>query len=235
MSTIKKDGLGDRMKSFYEDASRFYLTRRTPVIMRLDGKAFHTLTKDCEKPFDNRLSLSMEETAEELMKEIQGAKFAYSQSDEISILITDFETIETGAWFDYNIQKMCSVSASIASNAFNSQGILQRGGTEKLAEFDCRVFNIPKEEVVNYFRWRYKDWLRNSIQMLAQSHFSQKELHGKKREDLHEMLHNIGVNWADLSNKWKNGIVLSKDSVSYLFNPMEEAWVKKIEEYLFIA
>lgn len=197
--------LGTRMKENYEDRYRFSLTRRIPVIMRLDGKAFHTLTKHCQKPFDSIFQVAMSKTALKLCKEIQGAKIAYVQSDEISILITDFDKLTTESWFDYNIQKMTSVAASMASVEFSSR-IVPNGF------FDCRVFNIPEPEVVNYFVWRQKDWERNSIQMLGQAYFSHKELHSKKSPDIHEMLHQKGVNWANLEDKWKNGQVIFKDN-----------------------
>lgn len=198
--------IGNRMKENYENRYRFKLTRRIPVIMRLDGKAFHTLTKQCKKPFDETFSTCMDITARKLCKEIQGVRCGYIQSDEISLLIMDDAHLNTEAWFDYNIQKLTSVAASIASVEFTT---CWRYYTDKQenAIFDCRVFNIPKEEVCNYFIWRQQDWVRNSIQMLARSHFSYKELFEKKCSDIHEMLYEIGVNWAtDLEGKWKNGL-----------------------------
>ena len=195
---MKKDAIGNRMKENYENPYRIKLTRRTPVIIRLDGKAFHTLTKKCEKPFDTEFYTAMYHTMLHLCKEIQGVRCGYMQSDEISLLLVDFDTIRTEAWFDYNLQKIVSVSAGIASSIFtllyDQRGI-----------FDSRAFNIPVDEVKNYFIWRQKDWIRNSIQMLSQAYYSHKELHGKNQADMHEMLHEKGVNWADLDPKWKNG------------------------------
>ena len=194
------DSLGDRMKANYEDRYRFYLTRRTPVIIRLDGKAFHSLTRGYEKPFSQTFCSAMDTVALKLCEDIQGAKCAYVQSDEISILLTDFDKLTTSAWFDYNVQKIASVSAGMASAILTN--IL---GDDTVAVFDSRVFNIPKEEVANYFVWRQKDWIRNSVEMLARSHFSHKELHKKCQADMHEMLHTKGVNWADLKQRYKNG------------------------------
>jgi tRNA(His) guanylyltransferase len=199
------------MKLNYENRSRFHLTRRSPVIMRLDGKAFHTFTKKAKKPFDLDIIYTMQKTAEKLLKEIQGAKCAYVQSDEISILITDFDKLGTDSWFDYNIQKMTSISAAIASVEFTVNYPFGAERTTdfpivfKPAYFDSRVFNIPRDEVINYFRWRYIDWQRNSIQMLAQSLFSHNELHGKKTPDLHGMCFKKGYNWSDLDPVFKNG------------------------------
>jgi len=208
------DSLGDRMKNNYENVTRNYLMKRTPVIMRIDGKAFHTLTRSCIKPFDDFLSESMIIAAKAVVKEAQGFKIAYIQSDEISILLTDYDTLETSAWFDYNIQKMCSVSASIASVAFSN-------AFGRTAYFDCRVFNIPKEEVNNYFIWRQQDWMRNSIQMLARTHYSQKELDHKNVTKMHDMLFQKGINWSKLEpEKWKNGYTLFKSGTgvgSFIF------------------
>jgi len=195
--------LGDRMKMNYENRSRIKLIRRMPVILRLDGKAFHTLTRGCDKPFDRNLNNAMIATASKVFEDIQGCKLAYHQSDEISLLLTDFDTLTTDAWFDYNIQKMCSIAAALASVEFSIKyGV--RG------YFDCRAFNIPKEEVCNYFIWRQIDWERNSLQMLAKAHFSHKELHKKNSSDIHEMLFEKGVNWADLEDRWKNGSTIIK-------------------------
>jgi tRNA(His) 5'-end guanylyltransferase len=115
---MKKDSLGDRMKQ-YEGIPKTNLMRRNPVIIRIDGKAFHTFTRGFQRPFDNILIESMQETMKYLCENIQGCKLGYCQSDEISLLLTDYETINTAAWFDYQVQKMCSIAASMATLAFN--------------------------------------------------------------------------------------------------------------------
>lgn len=114
----KKDSLGDRMKG-YENISRNHLTRRTPVIIRLDGKAFHTFTRGMDKPFDAVLTKAMQETMKYLCENVQGCVLGYTQSDEITLVLTDYATISTDAWFGYNVQKMTSVAASMATLAFN--------------------------------------------------------------------------------------------------------------------
>jgi tRNA(His) 5'-end guanylyltransferase len=146
----------------------------------------------------------MTTTAETVMKKSQGAKCCYIQSDEISILLTDCDSLTTEAWFDYNLQKMVSISAGIASATFS-------GMFYEFGWFDCRVFNVPVEEVCNYFIWRQKDWIRNSISMLARSHFSHSELMNKNTSDMHEMLYTKNVNWADLELQWKNGTLITKE------------------------
>ena len=202
----KGDNLGTRMKTYYENISRQSLYRKIPVIMRLDGKAFHTFTKGSKKPFDHTIVSSMQDTAEFLIRNIQGAKVAYVQSDEISILITDYDAIETEAWYDYNVQKMTSVSASMAGVQFSViYATRQFPFKFTPAYFDSRVFNIPKEDVINCFRWRYQDWKRNSIAMLAQSLYSQKELNGKNSGEQIVMCSEKGQEWGSLDSVYRNG------------------------------
>ena len=221
-----KDPLGDRMKDFYEDRTRYKLARRTNTIIRIDGKAFHTYTKGLQRPFDQGLMEDMNKTTEYLCQNIQGAKFGYVQSDEISILITDYDDITTHAWFDGNLQKMASIAASLATAKFNQlrmarstwegsdiAGSLEQDDIEnfKLAHFDARVFQIPyQEEVINYFIWRQQDATRNSISSVAQSLYSAKELHGKKTSDMQEMIFQKGINWNDYSPREKRGSVIRK-------------------------
>jgi tRNA(His) 5'-end guanylyltransferase len=208
-----------RIKSNYEVRNRHILTRRTPVILRLDGKAFHTYTRGLNKPFDEGLISDMQETAIYLCQNIQGAKCAYTQSDEISILVTDYDDLNTQSWFDYNQSKMVSISASLATGIFNQLRLQREVLTELentwdsymyhiknfksfkpefLANFDSRSFNIPKEEVANYFYARQKDAVKNSIAMLAQSLYSHKELHNKNGSEMQEMCFQKGHNWNDL-------------------------------------
>lgn len=231
---INKDSLGDRMKENYENRARYFLPRRTHTILRLDGKAFHTYTKGLDRPFDKGLMADMDSAIVSMLPQLQGAVFAYTQSDEISILLTDFEKETTDAWFDGNIQKISSVAASIITAEFNKYRLLRyqdengelgeemddmypTGSVKrpefKLAYFDCRTFTIPdRTEVMNYFRWRQQDCLRNSVSMVAQSNFSHKELQNKNQSQMHEMLHNKGVNWAtDLTDGEKNGRVIMKE------------------------
>jgi tRNA(His) 5'-end guanylyltransferase len=216
-----KDSLGDRMKS-YEDCYRFKLMKRSYVIIRVDGKAFHTYTKGLQRPFDDGLIEDMNETAAYLCKNIMGAKFAYVQSDEISILVTDFEDINTQAWFDNNIQKMVSVAASMATSKFNQLRLVRVCHQEglinptfitkfRMAEFDARAFVLPnKTEVENYLIWRQQDATRNSISSVAQSMYSPKELHGKSSDEKQEMIFQKGINWNDFDSGKKRGRFIEK-------------------------
>lgn len=214
---MDRDDLGNRMKERYESRSQSYLPRRTYTIIRLDGKAFHTLTRGCAKPFDYSLMEIMDRVTKDLCENIQGAQFAYTQSDEISILLTDFDKINTEAYFDGNVQKICSVSASIATAYFNTYKAHRF--TLNYGLFDSRCFAITDPiEVANYFVWRQQDATRNSISMAAQSMYSQKELHGKNTSQMQEMIHQKGKNWNDYPGGAKRGrmIVYEEPDMEYV-------------------
>jgi tRNA(His) 5'-end guanylyltransferase len=203
------DSLGDRMKRNYEHPARLYLTRRTPVIVRVDGRAFHTFTRDFQKPFSPKLTNAMVESALTVASEMQGCKLGYVQSDEASFLLTDYDELQTQPWFAYNKSKVESISASTMTAAFARH--MWVAGISRPATFDARSFNIPEDEVVNYFSWRAKDWRRNSVTMYAQSKYSAKELHNKTCADMHEMLHEVGLNWTtDLTGAEKNGTFIMR-------------------------
>lgn len=208
MSKNKYDALGTRMKG-YESVSRNFLTRRVPAIIRIDGKAFHTFTRGMEKPFDKRLMEAMQGTMQFLCKNIQGCVFGYTQSDEITLVLTDYASVSTSAWFDYNVQKMCSLAASMATLEFNRRIREYPELAEKfdLAMFDARAFSLPKEEVCNCLIWRQKDATRNSIESVGQAHFSHKELQRKTCNEVQEMLWSQrGINWNDLPIECKRGV-----------------------------
>ena len=145
---MKKDSLGDRMKTFYENIPKTRLTRRQPVIIRIDGKAFHTFTRGFQRPFDDIFIESMQETAKYLCENIENVKCSYQQSDEISLLLTDYENINTAAWFDYQVQKMCSIAASMATLAFNRvfSKVFYKWGNENLPDWDVGGTNKPVDE-----------------------------------------------------------------------------------------
>ena len=224
---MKNDELGTRIKSNYEDRTRFTLPRRSHTIIRIDGKAFHTYTRGLTRPFDDGFMEDMDATAIYLCQHIQNAKFAYVQSDEISILMTDYDKITTDAWFDNNVQKMASVSASMATVAFN-HARMQRvivALTMKWGMFDSRVFQIPEwTEVENYFIWRQQDCVRNSISSVAQSLYSHKELNGKNTTEMQEMIFQKGTNWNDYAPRYKRGRIIIKDRY-YIDEVARSRWV----------
>jgi tRNA(His) guanylyltransferase len=212
-----KDALGDRIKSQYEDRTRFLLPRRTYTIIRVDGKAFHTLTRGFTRPFDRKLMTMMDNTAMAMCKEMQGAALAYVQSDEISVLLTDFSKITTNAWFDGNVQKMASIAAACATANFNMEMLRNNyfKSDSKLAMFDARVFTIPDAtEVENYFIWRQNDASRNSVQMVARSLYSHKELEGKGVPQLHDLIHAKNKNWNNYTSGEKRGRCIVKQQIN---------------------
>lgn len=219
-----KDSIMIRMKEQYEMRSRTYLSRRSYVIMRLDGHSFHTYTKGLNRPFDEDLMVDMNETTKYLCRNIQGAKFGYVQSDEISILITDFDTHDTQAWFDYEVQKMVSISASLATAKFNELRFVR--GIKKLACFDSRVFVITDPfEVANYFIARQNDATRNSISMAAQHHCGHKATLKKSSNEKQEMIfQTTGVNWNDYPERFKRGAVIQKVQVEKDGGAIRNVW-----------
>lgn len=208
------DQLGDRMKERYEDRTRYYLPRRTYTIIRLDGVGFHNYTRPFRRPFDPELAKAIDGTAFALTTRIQGARFAYTQSDEISILLTDFAKPETEAWLDGNIQKMSSISAAAATAAFGSlikNSDIELPKNHPIPLFDSRVFTIADPvEVENYFIWRQKDCIRNSVSGLAQFYYSQKALHGKSQDELKEMIRAKHEDWELWPNRFRRGGLIAR-------------------------
>lgn len=215
-----KDSLGNRMKR-YENVNRHFLTPKLPVILRLDGKAFHTFTKGCSKPFDGPLGYSLERAAAALVENIQGAEFAYQQSDEVSLLVTDFSSLDAELWFGGNVQKITSVAASMFTAHFNAN-YKKYQQDMPFAYFDCRVFQLPNNvEVVNYFRWRNQDCYRNAVSAIAQTLFSHKELQGASTNQLIFMIEQkCGKKLSELFDDiWLRGAFISGKDLKVV-----EAW-----------
>lgn len=203
-----QDSLGDRIKR-YEAVSNPRLLTNCPVIIRVDGKAFHTWTKGLMRPFDSGLIEAMQVAATRTSQEMQGFKLAYVQSDEVTFLITDTDSHEQQGWFGYELNKIVSISASTFTAHFNQAVFHPTARTPAL--FDSRAFNVPAEDAPNVFVWRQKDWARNSVQMYARSKFSHKQLLGKSLPQVHDMLHAEGFNWATLRPVLKNGTFILPD------------------------
>lgn len=237
--------LAKRMKD-YESISKSKLMKRCPVICRIDGKAHHSFCKNFIKPFDEIYLKSMQETAKYLCENLQGVVMSYQQSDEITLVFVDYKGLNTSPYFDYEVQKLCSIIASMATMAFNKLfrknvdafifenyddqyeadyiTTLEKA-VERGAMFDARVFNIPKEEVTNLIYWRQLDSTRNSIQMVGQAHFSHKELHEKTCNMIQDMLMTQkGINWNDFPTHLKRGSCCIKET--YNVNLVERTrWI----------
>jgi tRNA(His) 5'-end guanylyltransferase len=234
------DDLGARMKE-YEKRNRYYLQRRMPVIIRCDMRAGHTFTRGFQRPFDDIFMKTMQETAKYLCENVQNCKIAYTQSDEISLVLVDYDKLNTEPFFEYRVDKLCSIAASMATMAFNkifekyvkgfdlllayneygddteeNRCLLDayNKSCSKGAMFDARVFNIPKEEVTNCLYWRQLDASRNSIQMVGQANFSHKELQNKSCNDIQDMLMTQkGINWNDLPTYQKRGTCIVRNKI----------------------
>jgi len=216
MSNVSKDSLGDRQKA-YEKAADTVLPKRMPIIMRLDGKAFHTYTRPLKEPFHEGMHKCMLGTMEALCNEVQNAKVAYTQSDEITILLNNWQELNTESWFGNRQGKMIGDGAAIASTAFNDYAATHMPANvrRKRARFDCRVFVVPHDDVCNNFIWRQQDATRNSIQMLAQSQFSHNELHGvNNKQAQYKLLTERNINWNDLDVWKKRGSTWKKDGIN---------------------
>ena len=230
------DELGKRMKTYYEQIPQSKLMRRCPVCIRIDGKAFHSYTRGFQKPFDSILVKTMQDTMKYLCENIQGCVLGYTQSDEITLILVDYKRLNSSAWFDYEVQKICSIAASMATMAFNkcfadnvvnfcsnAKELLSNEEFDKIfgiygskvgkAMFDARCFNIPKEEVTNLIYWRQLDATRNSIQMVGRSKFSHKQLENKSCSDIQDMLMNeYQINWNNIPTYLKRGSCCIKDT-----------------------
>ena len=244
------DNLGTRMKEFYEQVPKFRLYRRIPVAIRIDGKAFHTFTRGFQKPFDEILIKSMQQTMKYLCENIQGCVLGYTQSDEITLILIDYKKLNSDAWFDYEIQKMCSISASMATMAFNkffAEEVKAHAGfdlydqlldtyckaIDKGAMFDARCFNIPREEVTNLIYWRQLDATRNSIQMVGQANFSHKELQNKCCNMIQDMLMlQKGINWNNFPTHQKRGSCCVRKVVNVTTKDIceEQEWGEPIQK-----
>lgn len=257
------DELGKRMKEFYEARARTYLPRRTPVAIRIDGKAFHTFTRGFQKPFDEVLGNSMVRTMEYLCKNIQGCVFGYTQSDEITLLLIDYKQLNSEAWFDYQTQKMCSIAASMATLAFNNYFADE---VEKFkanhtalsiwpyqkdrdlydaytlainrgAMFDARCFSIPKEEATNLIYWRQLDATRNSIQMVGQANYPHNVLQGMCCNNIKTMLEvDKGIIWGNYPTRWKRGVAWKRSiGVDYDMPILKGEDRKYVDEVIFVG
>lgn len=255
------DDLGTRMKSYYENIPKTKLMRRTPVAIRIDGKAFHTFTKGFDRPFDKVLMTTMQETTQYLCENIQGCVFGYTQSDEITLILIDYKRLNSSAWFDYEVQKICSIAASMTTMVFNkifdmnvdkfiynpdNVGMTEdeavyvvdlmsnyRLARTKGAMFDARCFNIPKEEVTNLIYWRQLDATRNSIQMVGQANFSHKELQNKNCNDIQNMLlTERDINWNNYPTSCKRGTAVIKEDECWIIDDLMPILKGENREYV---
>ena len=233
-----------RMKE-YEKNAKTTLMKRTPVVVRVDGRGFSKFTKKFEKPFDKVMTKTMQQTMKYLCENIPGCVLGYTQSDEITLVLVDYDDINKGVFFDYDVQKLCSVIASMCTMSFNrnfaenvndlylsfageeiEEEIIKADAESYLltheryskslwcAMFDCRVFNVPKDDVTNCIYWRQVDATRNSIQAAAYANFSTKEIDHKNTSQMQDMLMlQKGINWNNYPTESKRGSCCIKKNI----------------------
>lgn len=234
----------------YEAVTKTKLVPKVPVIIRLDGKAFHSFTRGFEKPFDKYLMATMNATMQYLCENIQGCLFGYTQSDEITLVLGDYKNIDSSAWFDYQVQKIVSVSSSMATLEFNrkfreiiecnidyideKQLNAYNKAIKAGALFDARVFNLPMHEVENCLIWRQQDASKNSIQMLARSEFKHSELQGLSCNELQEKLFSErGINWNNIDTYKKRGSCCVKREVELTNGVIRNKWIIDLDIPIF--
>ena len=230
-----KDTLGDRMKAYEANALDLNCSKDSYVIIRLDGNHFHTWVKQAgiKKPFDMRMISAMQRATLELCQKIPTCIMGYCQSDEITLALKKGENENSEAWFNNRVQKLCSISASICSVAFNDA--IQEQLDDSFAErayFDSRVIFLPSlDEVVNCLIWRQNDCIKNSVSALAQSLFPQKQLLNKCQDEQVDMMLRLkGEDWNELSTVKKMGTLVHKELRSGIFTHWSSKESKFIDE-----
>lgn len=258
------DSLGDRMKE-YESRNQYYLQKRTPVCIRVDMRAGHTFTRGFAHPFDEVFGNTMVKTMEYCAKNIGNCVFAYCQSDEITFILVDYAKLKTDAWFDYRTDKLCSISASMATMAFNKYFFEEvenwftkvssdahthnmtiadwdlykayHNAIERGAMFDSRCFNIPKEEACNLVYWRQLDATRNSIQMVGQANYPHAVLQGMCCNNIKTMLEvDKGIIWGNYPTRWKRGTAWRRDiGVDYEMPILKGEDRKYVDDVIYVG
>lgn len=236
--------LGDRMKEYEFQYTCQKLMPFAPAIARIDGRCFHSFCRNLDKPWDKGLWQLMQETTKYLIHQ-SSALLGYTQSDEISLLFWQ-KTYESQLFFDGKVFKINTSLASLATGFFNRNlnKYLPNKLTAAIPNFDCRVFSVPsKTEAVNYFIWRQRDAIKNSISAVAQQYYSPSELDGKNSNQRQEMLFQKGINWNDYSNYLKRGafftmLPINNNTAEKTFAITETSWpeisrLKNAEEVLF--
>lgn len=214
------DSFSARMKG-YKAAYDHVLTGRTPVIAHVDGIGFSQYTRKCEKPFDQKLGDVMIDVAVGIIERVQGAMVAYTQSDEITVLLHGYKTIASMPYRGNRVQKLVSEMAGPTSSHFTalSHRIWDEGKLSGIREaaFAAAVFLVPENDVNNFFLSRQKDGIRNSVQMLTRSLYSHKQVDRKKVAEMKEMCTSYGAPWEDLDLRWQRGACVYRDASGGIF------------------
>ena len=217
--TKKSDAFGDRCKQLELTEAGRKAMPDLPLLVRLDGRAFHTFCRNFKRPYEPKMCVAMLETTRALVSSFKPA-IGYTQSDEITLL---FPTPQ--ALFDGRFQKLTSVLAGFASAYFlNECRKLDLGRPDAIPHFDARAWQVPsKKEAIEVFVWREDDAVKNSISMAAQAYYSHKQLMNKNSAQKHDMLHERGVNWNDYPVHFRRGVYLKRLSFFKLLTEEERS------------
>lgn len=209
---MKSDPLGDRIKQYERRETDHRFLPFVPVVARMDGRGFSKFTRGLPRPFDADFSRAMIETAKRLVKETS-ARIAYTQSDEIT-LVWLIEELNEQMKFDGKAQKLCSVLAGMTSAIFitelmNSPSAELRARVVRAPHFDARVFQVPsRTEAANAVLWRERDAVKNAMSMACRAYYSHREMHGKNRTEMNEMLLQKGIVFASYPDFFRRGSFL---------------------------
>ena len=222
---MKSDALGDRIKSYEIAETGLKFINGLPIVVRLDGKSFHSFTKNMKKPYDQDMMDLMDDTTKYLLEE-SGAIIAYTQSDEISLILFPWlKNNEADLPFGGKKFKIISVLASTATARFlkGALELFPDACARGLPRFDCRAFQVPsKEEAIESLRWRAKDSLKNSVSMAARSHFSHKSLQNKTSSEMQEMLfQEKNINFNNYPVRFKEGSFFKRKSIEVYLSEEE--------------
>ena len=211
-----QDNLDERMKMYEDIEAKRILIPNLPICIRVDGRGFSKYTKEMNHPFDKNFTDSMIETMKFLIEETD-AIIGYTQSDEISLILTDLRA----PFFKGRVSKLTSIIASMATAKFNE--LIHKYYPQKpLAFFDCRAWTVPnRDEAANTLLWRYLDCIKNSISMAAHGLYSQKELDNKNSKEKIQMLLDKGIEWEKYPSCFIYGTFARKEVVQYKYSPEE--------------
>lgn len=213
------DSFGDRMKG-YEDSSRFEPC--LPIVVRIDGKSFHTYTRKFDRPWDEAMVSAMQATTEFLMEQTS-AKIGYTQSDEITLILHSDEP-KSQVFFDGKVQKIVSVTAAMASVCFNRAMAARSYKILDPAYFDSRAYTVPdKMEASNVLLWRELDAVRNSVSMMAHHYFGHNALRGKSVPEMKSMLTAVNKSWEYAPRSFTHGTHYVRSQVELLLTDEELA------------
>lgn len=228
--------LGDRMKE-YENVTNTNLIHRMPIMVRCDGRAFHSFCSGMNKPYDDIFIELMDTLTKYLLVSVPDCEIAYVESDEITLCLFPYKTYATTPFFDGRVQKLCSTLAAMATWKFNqillewskgddaSKKTFAEVYSSKVAMFDCRVWNLPREEVLNCLLWRQQDSKRNAILTAGQTWIGKKKIHALKTTEVIDKLKEIGIDyWEAIPKYYHYGrtFIHNSDKTNWIFDNLED-------------